>query len=233
MFPLKDTIRSRSLPIMTWFIILTNSFVFLFIELNLSPFQLERFIRTFGLLGTRIQTDNPLTWYPLLTHMFLHGGWLHFLSNMWTLFIFGDNVEDRMGSFRFLVFYVFGGIAAGLLQLLLGPPNIPSIGASGAIAAVLGAYFLFFPRAQVITFVPVFFLPWFVNIPAVIYLGFWFISQLFSGLVSLTLPAGMSMGGIAWWAHIGGFLFGLLLALPFNDSTRRKVLYYRDEYYPW
>ncbi len=233
MFPLKDTIRSRSLPIMTWFIILTNSFVFLFIELNLSPFQLERFIRTFGLLGTRIQADNPLTWYPLLTHMFLHGGWVHFLSNMWTLFIFGDNVEDRMGSFRFLVFYVFGGIAAGLLQLLLGAPNIPSIGASGAIAAVLGAYFLFFPRAQVITFVPVFFLPWFVNIPAVIYLGFWFISQLFSGLVSLTLPAGMSMGGIAWWAHIGGFLFGLLLAIPFSASTRRKVLYYRDEYYPW
>lgn len=233
MLPLKDTIRSRSLPIMTWLIILTNSFVFLVVELNLSPFQLERFIRTFGLLGTRIQVDNPFTWYPFLTHMFLHGGWVHFLSNMWTLFIFGDNVEDRMGSFRFLVFYLVGGIAAGMLQLLLGAPNIPSIGASGAIAAVLGAYFLFFPRAQVITFVPVFFLPWFVNIPAVIYLGFWFISQLFSGLVSLALPAGMSMGGIAWWAHIGGFVFGLLLALPFSASKRRQVYWYRDEYYPW
>jgi membrane associated rhomboid family serine protease len=218
---------------MTWLIILANTYVFVFIELNLNPFQLERFIRTFGLLGNRIQLEDPLTWYPLLTHMFLHGGWVHFLSNMWTLFIFGDNVEDRMGSFRFLVFYVFGGIAAGMLQLLLGAPNIPSIGASGAIAAVLGAYFLFFPRAQVITFVPVFFLPWFVNIPAVIYLGFWFVSQLFSGLVSLALPAGMSMGGIAWWAHIGGFLFGLLLALPFSTSNRNRVYWYRDEYYPW
>jgi membrane associated rhomboid family serine protease len=131
------------------------------------------------------------------------------------------------------VFYVFGGVAAGMLQLLLGDPNIPSIGASGAIAAVLGAYFLFFPRAQVITFVPVFFLPWFVNIPAVIYLGFWFVSQLFSGLVSIALPAGMSMGGIAWWAHIGGFLFGLLLALPFSASNRTRGYWYRDEYYPW
>ncbi|MEW6178869.1 MAG: rhomboid family intramembrane serine protease [Chloroflexota bacterium] len=233
MFPLKDTIRSRSLPVMTWLIILTNALVFFVIELNLSPFQLERFIRTFGLIGARLQVDEPLTWYPLLTHMFLHGGWVHFLSNMWTLFIFGDNVEDRMGSFRFLVFYLLGGISAGLLQIILGSPVVPAVGASGAIAAVLGAYFLFFPRAQVITFVPVFFLPWFVNIPAIIYLGFWFISQLFSGLLSLAVPAGMSMGGIAWWAHIGGFVFGLFLALPFSASGRKKVYWYRDEYFPW
>ncbi len=232
MLPIKDTIRSRSLPVITWLLILANGVVFFF-ELNLSPLELERLIRTYGLIGSRFQVENPATWLPLFSHMFLHGGWLHFLSNMWTLFIFGDNVEDRMGSFRFLLFYLLGGAAAGLLQIYLGVANVPSIGASGAIAAVLGAYFLFFPRAQVITFIPLFFLPWFVNIPAVIYLGFWFISQLYSGLLSLALPGGMSMGGIAWWAHIGGFLFGLLLAFPFSITSRKRTYWHRDEYYPW
>jgi membrane associated rhomboid family serine protease len=194
--------------------------VVFFFELNLSPLELERLIRTYGLIGSRFQVENPATWLPLFSHMFLHGGWLHFLSNMWTLFIFGDNVEDRMGSFRFLLFYLLGGAAAGLLQIVLGAANVPSIGASGAIAAVLGAYFLFFPRAQVITFIPLFFLPW-------------FISQLYSGLLSLALPGGMSMGGIAWWAHIGGFLFGLLLAFPFSIASRKRTYWHRDEYYPW
>lgn len=232
MFPIKDTIRSKSLPVVTWLLILANGAIF-FLELNLSPAGLERLILTYGLIGNRLQSDNPLTWFPLVSHMFLHGGWLHFLSNVWTLFIFGDNVEDRMGSIRFLIFYLFGGVTAGLLQVFLGAANVPSIGASGAIAAVLGAYFLFYPRSQVITFIPLFFLPWFVNIPAVVYLGFWFVSQLFSGLLSLAVPAGMSMGGIAWWAHIGGFLFGLLLAYPFLIGKRRKSHWYRDEYYPW
>ncbi|WP_299024057.1 rhomboid family intramembrane serine protease [uncultured Thermanaerothrix sp.] len=233
MFPIKDTIRSRSFPIVNWTLIVLNAIVFLFIELNLSPQGLERFIYTFGLVPARFSLINPMTWYPLLTHMFLHGGWLHFLSNMWTLYIFGDNVEDRLGSGRYLIYYLLGGVVAGLIQMFLGgAPNIPSIGASGAIAAVLGAYFLFFPHAQVITFVPVFWMPWFVNIPAVVYLGFWFISQLFSGVLALALPAGVTAGGIAWWAHIGGFVYGLVMARPFSYRRHHRP-WYLDEYYPW
>ncbi len=232
MFPIKDTIRSRSFPLVNWLIIIANALVF-FLEINLSPGQLERFLTTYALIPARLNLEQPLTWFPLLSHMFLHGGWFHFLSNMWTLFIFGDNVEDKLGSGRYLVFYLLGGVSAGLLQVYLGgSPNIPSLGASGAIAAVLGAYFLFFPRAKVVTFIPVFILPWFVNIPAVVYLGFWFISQLYSGLLALAVPAGMSMGGIAWWAHIGGFVFGLLLSRPFTLGKRERR-WYSDEFYPW
>jgi len=232
MFPIKDTIRSRSFPIVNWTIIILNTLVFLF-ETSLPPLALERFIRVFGLVPARISLFNPLTWYPLLTHMFLHGGWLHFLSNMWTLFIFGDNVEDRLGSGRYLLYYLLGGIFAGVMQMTFGgAPNVPSLGASGAIAAVLGAYFLFFPHAQVITFVPLFWLPWFINIPAVFYLGTWFISQLFSGVLALVLPSGAAAGGIAWWAHIGGFVFGLIMARPFS-AGRRPRPWYLDEYYPW
>lgn len=149
--------------------------------------------------------------------MFLHGGWFHLISNMWVLFIFGDNVEDRMGHGRFLLFYLLSGLAAGLMQALAAPgSHLPTVGASGAIAGVLGAYLLFFPGARVLTLIPFFFFFSFVEIPALFYLGFWFIAQLYSGLFALALPAGMSAGGVAWWAHIGGFLFGLLLARRFE-----------------
>jgi len=158
MFPLKDTIRSRSFPLVTWLIIIANVLVFFF-ELSLSQQELSRLISTFGLTADHIDPANPLTWFPLFSHMFLHGGWVHIISNQWTLFIFGDNVEDRMGSFRFLIFYLVGGVGAGILQILLGTSNVPSIGASGAIAAVLGAYFILFPHSKVITFIPLFFCP--------------------------------------------------------------------------
>lgn len=230
MFPIKDTIRSRSFPIITWIIIIANALVFLH-ELRLSEAELQNFIYSFGLIGERIVWDNPFTWFPFMSHMFLHGGWVHFLSNMWTFFIFADNVEDRMGSLRFALFYVLGGIVAGVLQVMLGgAPDIPSVGASGAIAAVLGAYFLFFPRAKVVTFIPIFILPWFIDIPAILYLGFWFISQLFSGLAALSTQA--AAGGIAWWAHIGGFIFGLLLGGLFG-LLKKTQRWYRDEAYPW
>jgi membrane associated rhomboid family serine protease len=232
MFPIKDTIRSRSFPAVTWLLILVNAAVFLF-EINLSPRGLNAFVQTFAIVPARLDLANPLTWGPLLTHMFLHGGWLHIISNMWTLFIFGDNVEDRLGSFRFLIFYLIGGVLAGLAQALLTPGStVPALGASGAIAAVLGAYFFFFPHSRVITFVPLFFLPWFVEIPAVIYLGFWFVSQLFSGVTSLAVAGGMALGGVAWWAHIGGFVAGLILARPFAAGRRARP-FYLDEYYPW
>ena len=151
MFPIKDTIRSRSFPLVNWLIILANALVFLY-ELSLSPVRLERFVSIFGLVPVNFHLNNPLTWAPLFTHMFVHSGWFHILSNMWVLFIFGDNVEDRVGSGRYLIFYFIGGVAAGLAQTLINTGStIPAIGASGAIAAVLGAYFFFFPRAKVTT----------------------------------------------------------------------------------
>jgi len=233
MFPIRDTIRSRSFPIITLLIIAANTLVFFF-ELSLSPDSLERFIYSFGLVPARLNLANPFSFYPFLTHMFLHAGWLHFISNMWTLFIFGDNVEDRMGSVGYLLFYLFGGFVAGGLQTFFSPGStIPSIGASGAIAAVLGAYFLYFPRARVITFIPLFILPWFVEISAFIYLGFWFILQLFSGALSIMNTSGAQMDGVAWWAHVGGFLFGLIIALPVLFQRRSRRTTYPDEFYPW
>lgn len=226
MFPIKDTIRSRSFPIITWGLIIINILIY-FYESSLSQAGLNQLIATYGLIPSKISLTNPFTWLPLLTHMFLHGSWWHVLSNMWTLFIFGDNVEDRMGSVRYILFYLIGGIVAGMIQMLQsGDPNIPSIGASGAIAAVLGAYFLYFPKAKVVTFIPILLFIWFVKIPAVVYLGIWFISQLYSGITSA------SASSIAWWAHIGGFVFGLLLALVFK-SLERTQKWHRDEYYPW
>ncbi|NPV85804.1 MAG: rhomboid family intramembrane serine protease [Anaerolineae bacterium] len=232
MLPIRDTVHARYFPFVNYLLIAANAVVF-FIELGMPTQQLEQLIATFGLIPAKLVWSNPLTLVPLLTHMFLHSGWLHFVSNVWILFIFGDNVEDRLGSFRYLVFYILGGVGAGLLQSVLTTnPNLPAIGASGAIAAVMGAYFLFFPTARVITLIPLFFVPWFVEIPAIIYLGFWFVSQLFSGVLSLTMTQGMEVGGVAWWAHIGGFIMGLILAKPF-EARRRRRIWYPDEYYPW
>lgn len=230
MLPIRDTVRSRSFPFMNWMIIIINVGVF-FLQSNLSAPVMGRFAQVWGLVPQKVALDNPFTWYPFFTHIWLHGSLFHLLSNMWMLFIFGDNVEDRLGSFRYLVFYVLGGIAAGTAQYMFDPnESIPALGASGAIAAVMGAYLLFFPRSRVVTFVPIFFFGWFTEIPSVLFLGIWFILQVFSGLASLGMPSGM--GGVAWWAHIGGFLFGLLLAKPFciGKCTRRE---YADEYYPW
>jgi membrane associated rhomboid family serine protease len=230
--PIRDTIRSRSVPIVTWLIIAANTLVF-FYELSLSPLRLERFIYSFALVPSQLELTQPITLLPFLTHMFMHSGWFHFISNMWILFIFGDNVEDRMGGLRFLAFYLLGGVSAGLAQTLLTlGSDIPSLGASGAIAAVMGAYFLFFPRARVITIIPLFIFPWFVEIPAIIFLGFWFVSQLGSGLASLATASGMALGGVAWWAHIGGFVFGLLLAKIFTIG-RRAYPWYPDQYWPY
>ena len=181
MIPIRDTIRSYNFPVINWSIIILNSLVFLY-QLILPPAALQSFIRTFGMVPSHISLANPASFATLFTNMFLHGGWFHIISNMWVLYIFGDNVEDRMGSGRYLVFYLLSGLAANLLQLFFSPgSNVPTIGASGAIAGVLGGYFLLFPRARVITLILLFIFPWFVEIPAVIFLGFWFVTQLFSG----------------------------------------------------
>jgi membrane associated rhomboid family serine protease len=222
MIPLRDTVKSNKFPIITWIIIIINTFVFLY-EVRLPAIDLANFIDEFGLIPSRLNIFSPSTWTPLVTHMFLHGGWLHFLSNMWILLIFGDNVEDRIGRTKYILFYLIGGASAGIVQSIFGSANIPSVGASGAIAAVLGAYFLFYPTARVLTLIPVFIFPWFVRIPALIYLGIWFFTQLWSGLISMTGADGVSMGGVAWWAHIGGFLVGLFMAIPTNLAIRKKT----------
>jgi membrane associated rhomboid family serine protease len=193
----------------------------------------DAWVAAFGLVPARLlfhlDFGNVLT---LFTSMFLHGGWAHLFSNMLALYIFGDNVEDRMGSRRYLIFYLTCGVIAALVHIAFNPTSpIPTIGASGAISGVLAAYLIYFPTARVITLVPLFFLPWFVEIPAIVYLGLWFISQLFNGVFAIVTDA-QALGGIAWWAHIGGFVGGLLLA-PLLARRRYVRRIYFDEYFPW
>lgn len=231
MFPIKDSVRARSFPIVNWLIIILNGLVF-FAQMNMSSNGLEAFINDFALIPAAVDLSRPVTLMPFFTHFWLHGSLVHVISNLWMLVVFGDNVEDRLGSVRYLVFYILGGIAAGILQFMFTTnPAIPAIGASGAIAAVMGAYFLFFPRSQVLTLAPIFIFRWFINVPSFVFLGIWFAMQLFSGFTELRLGGG-EMGGVAWWAHIGGFAFGLLFGNIFAIGTKKRKVY-KDEYYPW
>jgi membrane associated rhomboid family serine protease len=207
MIPLYDTIRSRRFPLVNWILIVLNVVLFLY-EISLGGAGLERFIRTWALIPSRLIASPETAWVTIFTSMFMHGGWLHILSNMWVLYIFGDNIEERLGGQRYLIFYLLSGVAAALLQTyILQASGAPMLGASGAIAGVLGGYLVQFPRARVASLVPIFFIFTIIEIPAAIFLLFWFILQLFSGLFALQ---GGGSSGIAWWAHIGGFLFGLL-----------------------
>jgi membrane associated rhomboid family serine protease len=224
MFPLRDNIDARTLPIVTWILIGINVAIFI-LELSLDAVALDQLAQTFGMIPARLNLDEPLTLLQeprvlltLVTSQFLHAGWLHLISNMWILFIFGDNVEDLMGKGRYLVFYLLSGVAANLTQAFVFPEStIPAVGASGAIAGVLGAYILLFPHARVMTMVIIFLFPWLIQIPAIVFLGVWFILQLYSGLVAVN----DGMGGIAWWAHIGGFVFGLATVFLFARRRRR------------
>jgi membrane associated rhomboid family serine protease len=236
MFPIRDSVPSLSVPVVTRVLILINAVVF-FIELALPQETVEQFFYLFGLVPARFThpewaasvgfpADN---YWPILTHQFLHSGWLHIISNMWVLWIFGDNVEDRMGPWRFALFYLVCGTLAGLTHLLTNSGStVPSVGASGAIAGVLGAYLLLFPTARLVVMVPILFYPFFFQLPAVLYLGFWFLSQLFSGTLALGGPG--QVGGIAWWAHIGGFVAGLVLCRLFVRRRTRRLQ--PDEYDP-
>jgi membrane associated rhomboid family serine protease len=208
--------------LINWGLIAVNTVVFIH-QTSLSQRSLNQLILTYGMIPARLNLMHPSTWIPLITAMFLHGGWFHLISNMWVLFIFGDNVEDRMGHIKYLGFYLLGGILANLLEALVLPKSlIPAIGASGAIAAVLGGYFLLYPRARVVTIILLFIIPWVVEIYAFVFLGFWFISQLYSGFLSLSMPANASVGGIAWWAHVGGFIFGMLAVYIFANRPAPK-----------
>ncbi len=230
MLPLYDTIPSRRWPVVNWLLIFLNVAVFLF-ESSLRAATLNRFIFAWGLVPARLFLDPFQAWPTIFSSMFLHGGWFHLLSNMWILFIFGDNVEDRLGHLRYLLFYLLSGVAAALLQAFLIPfSRVPMVGASGAIAGVLGAYMLLFPHSRIVSLIPFFFFITTAEIPAVVYLGFWFLSQLYSGLFSL---AGAQASGIAWWAHIGGFLFGLLTAGIFAPRRPRPRYTFYSDQWPW
>ena len=219
MFPLYDTVRSRKFPLVNLTLILANVLVFLY-ELQLGPDALKEFIFTWGLIPANVFSDPQTSWMTFFSSMFLHGGWFHIINNVWVLFIFGDNVEAGMGKIRYLVFYMLSGVAAGLMQSYILPSStVPMIGASGAVAGVLGAYLILFPRSRIASLVPILFIFTIVEIPATLFLIFWFLSQLYSGLGALR---GGGESGIAWWAHIGGFMFGALMVSFF--AVRRRMI---------
>ena len=221
MIPLRDTIPSARWPIVNLTLIALNALCFLY-ELSLG--NPHRFILAFGLVPARLHAGGAAGIVPLFTSMFLHSGWLHLLGNMLFLYIFGDNVEDRLGHLRYACFYLLCGAAAGVAQVYAIPGStFPMIGASGAIAGVTGAYFLFFPTARVVTLVPIFFFFQIVEIPAVVFLLLWFLMQLMYGMATMS-AAGQIVGGVAWWAHIGGFIFGMIAAPLLAPPKRTRAV---------
>ncbi|HOJ22206.1 MAG TPA: rhomboid family intramembrane serine protease [Armatimonadota bacterium] len=225
MIPVRDDVPSISRPVVMYAIIVVNVLVYLYM-LAIGPRGVGEVVSSFGVVPVLFTRDpagtDLLAVYPtLLTSIFLHGGLLHLLVNMWYLWIFGDNVEDRMGHGKFLIFYLMGGVVANLAHIGLNPLSpIPSIGASGAVAGVLGAYLVLFPGARIITIVPFIFV-FAIQLPAGLVLGVWFIIQLWSGLGSIGVDG--TAGGIAYWAHIGGFLFGLLVVRFLAPRRRRRM----------
>jgi membrane associated rhomboid family serine protease len=212
MIPLRDTTHSRNYPVVNTLLIATNVLLF-FVQMTQGP-QEDAFIYTYGLVPARYSVPEIAAHFTafqqvlaLLSFMFLHGGVWHLLGNMWFLYIFGDNVEDRLGPFRYLLFYLLCGWASGLFHLLLNWQSpVPTIGASGAIAGVMGAYLILFPRSRILTLIPIIFIPYFIEIPAYFFLGLWFLFQ-FLGAAGSSAAG----GGIAWWAHVGGFVAGIIL----------------------
>lgn len=202
---------------MTIVLIIMNALIFLF-EMSLGR-HINEFFNYFAILpakyfflASKVGFTIIERFYPLLTSQFLHGGWLHIIGNMWFLWIFGDNIEDRLGHFKFLLFYLLCGFAAGLTHVYTNPSSdVPTIGASGAVAGVMGAYIILYPRAKVLTLIPIFFFIQFVEIPAFIFLGVWFLIQFLSG--AFVLAANEVYTGVAWWAHIGGFVIGAVLVI--------------------
>jgi len=211
MIPLRDSIPSINRPTIGYAIIILNALIFLF-EMAMGP-QLKEFIQVFGFVPRYFflnLTDGNVAWsvIPIFTSMFLHGGWLHLIANMWTLYIFGDNVEDTLGHYKFIILYLASGAVGCLAQLLSAPSStMPMVGASGAIAGVMGAYFSVFPTARILTLVPVLFFV-IIEVPAYVFLGLWFLLQFFSGTFSIL---GKTHVGVAFWAHVGGFAAGFLI----------------------
>lgn len=222
MIPTGDYVPRRRTPWVTIVLILVNIAVFLY-EVLLGE-NLDQFLMTWGVVPAYIAdpANHPLAWLTLLTSTFLHGGWLHLIGNMIYLWTFGDNVEDRLGHAGYLVFYLAAGVLAGLAQVFASQGStIPGVGASGAIAGVLGAYLVMYPQAPVRVLVPGLFLLHMTRLPAIIVLGFWFLLQLLNGFLSLGTATMSTTGGTAWFAHIGGFVVGLLMGLLLRLRRRR------------
>jgi membrane associated rhomboid family serine protease len=224
MLPLRDDQPRYSNPWVTWFLIALNLLIFFF-EFTLPPRSLDALIRQFGVvpshtaafLAGSARYPLPVVVLPFFTSMFLHGSWLHVLGNMWFLYIFGDNVEDYLGHFKYLVFYILTGLIAMVTQVMINlHSTLPTVGASGAIAGVLGAYFVVYPRARVLTWFFIFVL-W---VPAWVILGYWFALNFLSGTASELAMQG-DVGGVAFWAHVGGFVSGALLVKVFGERQLR------------
>jgi membrane associated rhomboid family serine protease len=212
MFPIRDNIPHRRFPFVNYLIVFLNVLVFLY-EVKLNDVnQLQPFLLTYGLVPARF-FHSPTLYFPdIFTAMFLHASWMHVIGNMWFLLIFGNNIEDAVGHVRYVFYYLLMGFGAAAAQLAAAPASqLPMIGASGAIAGVLGGYFILYPRAKVLTlFVFIFFIR-FIEVPAYFFLGFWFLSQAISGLGALSAQAMKGdTGGVAWWAHAGGFAAGFI-----------------------
>jgi membrane associated rhomboid family serine protease len=223
MIPIGDELPRRRLPLVTLGLIVINILVF-FWELSLGP-DVDRFFMMWGAVPAFITNPARYPWAPLtlLTSMFLHGGWMHLIGNMLYLWIFGDNVEDVLGRKGYLLFYLAAGVAAGLAQVMVAPSStIPGVGASGAIAGILAVYLVLYPAAPVRVLVPGFYMMRIARLPALIVLGFWFIIQLFNGVLSLGATT-MATGGVAWFAHIGGFLAGLVVGLGVRALGARRI----------
>jgi membrane associated rhomboid family serine protease len=213
MIPLRDTQPSYTFPFITVALIVLNVAAFLY-EFSMDPYELNFFIAQYGLIPTRFE------WMDVLTSIFLHGGWMHLIGNMWFLWIYGDNVEDILGHAQYLVFYLLCGIAASMVHLVFNADSrVPTIGASGAIAGVMGAYVVKFPHSRITTLVPVFVFLTTMEIPAYIILLYWFVIQFFSGMGSIG-HSHLSQGGVAWFAHVGGFLAGVALILVMRTQDR-------------
>ena len=227
MIPLRDSIRSRTFPLVNLTIIILNLVIYVW-EVMLGPQQLNQVFYVFGLVPARAYdifisgaSITPVL-VNLFTSMFIHGGWIHVIGNMLFLWVFGDNIEDRLGHFKYLLFYLAAGVAGGVAHILSNPAStIPVVGASGAIAGVLGAYALVFPRSRILTLLPIFIIFTLVEIPALIFIALWFVIQIFNGVASL----GGSVNTVAYWAHVGGFIAGAVLI---KTMTPRMVRgYYR------
>lgn len=232
--PLHDHIRRQTFWTLTLAIICANVLAFLF-ELSLGR-EVDRVVFFFGIIPARYtipQIAARLSFgglvVPIFVSMFLHGGWLHLLGNMLFLFVFGRSIEDRFGHLKFLLIYFLGGLGGALVHIVLNAGSrVPTIGASGAIAGVLGAYAVSFPSARITTLIPIFFFFWTVELPALLLLGYWFLIQFFSGFQMQAIQSATA-GGVAWWAHVGGFIVGVLLALTLRPRRRSPVI----EVVPW
>lgn len=215
MFPLYDENPTRITPYFTYGLIGMNVLVFLH-EVSLSNTQLEQFFQLYAVIPQQLTTNWGGEWTTLFTSQFLHGGWWHLISNMVYLWVFGNNIEDRLGHLKYLFFYLTCGALAALCQWFIGINSIiPSLGASGAISGVLGAYLIWFPRARITTLIFLGFFITTINVPALVIIGIFFLQNLISGFASLQTAANMSVetGGVAYWAHLGGFIVGMIFAL--------------------